>query len=88
VRYVLVPLSATVLASSATYSHNPLLYSCKYTNYPIGAEDGLYFTDGMAETLLISVNFTAAVLAACNYSIVPMRFLLINTKVALLTGLF
>jgi hypothetical protein len=86
VRYVLAPISAAVLVPSATYTL--LLYSFKYPNYPIGIEEGLHFTDGMAEILLISVKFTAAALTASNYRTVFVRFLIVSRKVALLTGLY
>ena len=85
-RYVLAAVSAAVLPPSATYTR--LLYGFNYPNYPIGIEEGLYFTDGMAEILQISVKFTAAVLTACNYITVFMRFLIVSMKVALLTGLY
>jgi hypothetical protein len=79
-------LSAAVLTPSATY--NLLLYSSYYHNCPVGIEEGLHFTGGMAEILLNSIQFTAAVLTARNYSTVFMRFLIVNMKVALLAGLY
>lgn len=58
-RYVLVPVSEAVSTPLATYTL--LLYSSNYLTSPIGVEERLQFTDGMAHILLISAKFTAAV---------------------------